>query len=160
VPASGGRRWAERIGGSATSRIGFAFWGAFERKGRWTAPRAFTAVAVMAGGSVDLREAGFEDREIVIRCFAVMGGIEVIVPPGVDLQVNGFGLMGGFGEEGTDVDTEPDPHAPRVRVTGFALMGGVGARRKRTKAEKAGLKAERERERFEGRDGPPRKELG
>ncbi|MGW4030435.1 DUF1707 SHOCT-like domain-containing protein [Streptomyces sp. NPDC004838] len=145
--ATGSRNWADRVDGTATSRMAFAFWGGFERKGRWTAPRSFSAFAVMAGGALDLREANFEDREIVIRCFTIMGGIDVVVPPEVNLEVNGFGVMGGFGEESTDVDVEPDPSAPRVTVTGFALMGGVGVRRKRTKAEKARLKAERERER-------------
>ncbi|MFI6286573.1 DUF1707 domain-containing protein [Streptomyces sp. NPDC051018] len=160
VPATGRIRWAERIGGPATSTMAFAFWGGFERKGRWTAPRQFTAFAMMAGGAVDLREARFEDREVVIRCFTIMGGIDVVVPPEVNLQVNGFGLMGGFGEEGSDAEVEPDPTAPVVRVTGFALMGGVGVRRKRTKAEKARLKAERERERLErGDDRKGRGEL-
>ncbi|WP_323446302.1 DUF1707 SHOCT-like domain-containing protein [Streptomyces yaizuensis] len=143
VPAVGG--WQGRIGGTPTSRFGFAFWGGFGRKGTWTAPRRFTAVTLMGGGELDLRDARFEEREIVIRCFTVMGGMSVIVPPELTVDVTGAGFMGGFGESG--VDAEPDPAAPRVRVTGFALMGGVGVVRKRTKAQKQRLKAERERER-------------
>jgi hypothetical protein len=156
----GAGRWAERIGGTPSSKFAFAFWGGFGRKGRWTAPREFTAVTVMGGGDVDLREARFEDREVVIRCFTLMGGIDVIVPPEVNLQVNGIGLMGAFDEVSTaDADEDPDPSAPTVRVVGFALMGGVDVRRKRTKAERARLKAEREQARLD-RDGPHRKELG
>ncbi|MFI1013259.1 DUF1707 domain-containing protein [Streptomyces sp. NPDC020965] len=141
---TGSGRWRDRIGGPATSRLAFAFWGAFERKGRWTVGRRFNSFAVMAGGDIDLREARFEEREVVIRCFALMGGIDVAVPPNLNIEVSGFGLMGGFGEEGNG-DVEPDPEAPTVRITGFALMGGVGVQRKRTKAEKQRIKAERER---------------
>ncbi|MFI1829990.1 DUF1707 domain-containing protein [Streptomyces sp. NPDC020412] len=154
-------RWADRIGGLATSKFAFAVWGGFSRRGRWTAPRSFNAYAVMGGGELDLREAHFEDREVVIRCFAVMGGIDVIVPPELNVEVNGFGFMGGFDESGSD-EALPDPAAPRVRITGFALMGGIDVRRKRTKAERQRLKAEREQARRHGRlhKGDDPRELG
>ncbi|MEO3978231.1 DUF1707 domain-containing protein [Streptomyces sp. CAU 1734] len=146
APLSSGR-WADRIGGTATSRMGFSFWSGFRRRGAWTVPRVFSAYTVMGGGELDLREARFEDGDVVIRCFALMGGIEVILPPELNAQVTGFAFMGGFDESGED--EEPDPAAPRVRVTGFALMAGVDVVRKRTKAEKQRLKAERERARLE-----------
>ncbi|MEU5715604.1 DUF1707 domain-containing protein [Streptomyces sp. NPDC020403] len=145
--------WSRRIGGPATSTWGFAFWGGFARKGRWTVGRAFTAFAMWGGGEIDLREADFEDREVVIRCLTIMGGIQVKVPPNVHLHVNGIGIMGGFDERTKDAG-EPDPDAPRVRVTGFALMGGVGVDRKWSKAQRQRLKeAERgERLRLEKPD--------
>ncbi|MBT2367001.1 DUF1707 and DUF2154 domain-containing protein [Streptomyces sp. ISL-10] len=167
APASG--RWAERIGRPATSKGAFAFWGGFGRKGTWTIGRRFTAFTLMGGGEIDLREARFEDRETVITCVAVMGGVQVVVPPDLNVEVRGIGLMGGFGEHGS-VDGEPDPSAPRVIVNGVALMGGVGVERKRTRAERQRLKAEKaenaERARLEKRersgrnDGDGRKELG
>ncbi|WP_267243824.1 DUF1707 SHOCT-like domain-containing protein [Streptomyces sp. PR69] len=138
--------WARRIGGTATSRWAFACWGGFGRRGGWTLGRRFTAFTLMGGGELDLREARFEDREAVIRCFSIMGGVHVVVPPDLNVVVTGIGFMGGFGESGSgsgSVEAAPDPAAPRVTVTGFALMGGVGVERKRTKAEKRRLKAER-----------------
>ncbi|MFE9726328.1 DUF1707 domain-containing protein [Streptomyces sp. NPDC005794] len=151
--------WSRRIGGPATSTWAFAFWGGFGRKGRWTVGRAFTAFAMWGGGEIDLREANFEDREVVIRCFAIMGGIQVKVPPNVDVHVNGIGFMGGFDEQTKDAG-EPDPGAPRVRVTGFALMGGVGVDRKWSKTQRQRLK-EAERQRLRKPDaGDGRKELG
>ncbi|MFE5854532.1 DUF1707 domain-containing protein [Streptomyces sp. NPDC056500] len=163
VASSGALSWSERIGGTVDpSRFAFALWGGFGRRGAWTVPRLFTTFTLMGGGELDLREAHFEDRDVVIRCFAIMGGVSVVVPPDLNVEVNGFGFMGGFGEHGGD--QAPDPSAPRVRITGFALMGGVGVERKRTKAEKQRLKAERaaERERLEqgGGEDRPRKELG
>ncbi|MFI9585118.1 DUF1707 domain-containing protein [Streptomyces sp. NPDC052236] len=155
---SGG--WAQRVGGPATSRGGFAFWGGFGRKGTWTVGRRFTAFTLMGGGEVDLREARFEDRVTEIRCFVLMGGIHVVVPPELNVEVRGIGLMGGFGEQ-SDGESDPDPSAPRVIISGFALMGGVGVERKRSKAEKLRLKAERAKLEKDGRDGrDERKELG
>lgn len=145
--------WPRRIGGPATSSGGFAFWGGFSRKGRWTVGRTFTAFAMWGGGEIDLREADFEERDVVIRCFAIMGGLQVKVPPNVHLHVNGIGVMGGFDEQTKDADFgDPSPDAPRVRVTGFALMGGVGVDRKWSKAQRQRLK-EAERLRLEKPDG-------
>ncbi|WP_330242202.1 DUF1707 SHOCT-like domain-containing protein [Streptomyces sp. NBC_00525] len=142
-------RWAERVGKPATSGGAFAFWGGFRRRGNWTVGKVFTAFAMWGGGEIDLREANFEDRETVIRCFTIMGGIHVTVPPDLNVDVRGVGIMGGFGEDARD-ESVPAPDAPRVRITGFALMGGVGVEHKRSKAEKQRLReARRERGRLE-----------
>ncbi|MCX5397284.1 DUF1707 domain-containing protein [Streptomyces sp. NBC_00102] len=127
--------WSERIGGEPTSKGGFAFWGGFSRKGRWTVGRTFTSFVMWGGGVVDLREARFAEREVTIRCVAIMGGMGVTVPPDVHVRVNGTGFMGGFDERAKD-EGEPAPDAPRVTVTGFALMGGVGVERRWSKAER------------------------
>lgn len=160
-PRSGSAaRWSERVGKPATSGGAFAFWGGFRRRGNWTVGRVFTAFAMWGGGEIDLREANFEDREVVIRCFTIMGGIHVTVPPDLNVDVRGIGIMGGFGEDAKD-DAAPAPDAPRVRITGFALMGGVGVEHKRSKAEKQRLReAERERARLEKGDGRGRLEKG
>ncbi|MFD4026705.1 DUF1707 domain-containing protein [Streptomyces sp. NPDC058576] len=157
--------WPARIGGTATSKGGFALWGGFNRKGRWTVARTFTGFAMWGGGEIDLREANFEDREVVIRCITIMGGIHVTAPPELNVEVRGIGIMGGFGE-GSNEEGEPAPDAPHVRITGFALMGGVGVDRKRTKAERRRLKeakeAEMEARHRSGLEGPGegrRKEL-
>ncbi|MEU0130577.1 DUF1707 domain-containing protein [Streptomyces sp. NPDC006289] len=157
---SGG--WPARIGGNATSSGAFAFWGGFSRKGRWTVGRSFTAFAMWGGGEIDLREARFAERDVVIRCFAVMGGMQVTVEPDLDVQVSGLGIMGGFGEHSKVEEEDPAPGSPRVRITGFALMGGVGVERKRSKAAKRRLQErEQERLRLSRPDaGETRKELG
>ncbi|MEW2087118.1 DUF1707 domain-containing protein [Streptomyces sp. NPDC005283] len=157
--ATGSGGWAQRVGGPATSNGGFAFWGRFVRKGTWTVGRKFTSLTVMGSGELDLREARFQERETVIRCFTIMGGIQIVVPPDLNVEVNGIGLMGGFGEHG-QTESHPDPVAPRVRITGLAIMGGVGVERKRTRAEKQRLKAERAEEKQARLEKDERKELG
>ncbi|MEW2161897.1 DUF1707 domain-containing protein [Streptomyces sp. NPDC007084] len=148
--------WASRIvGGEGSSSWGVAVLSGFERKGRWTVPRRFNSFALMGGGEIDLREANFADREVVVNCVAVMGGMNVVVPPGVEVVVRGIGIMGGFDhrEEGRP----GDPGAPRVVITGFAFWGGVGVERKLTRAERQRQREERRQEKLERRAA--RKEL-
>lgn len=150
-PAGGGD-WAGRIvGGEGSSQWGVAIMSGFERKGRWTVPKRFSSFAFWGGGTIDLREADFADREVVINCVAIMGGMQVIVPPGVEVVVRGLGIMGGFDhrEEGV----RGDPGAPRVIVTGFAFWGGVGVERKLTRAERLRIKEQRRQEKLERKAG-------
>ncbi|RFU84622.1 DUF1707 domain-containing protein [Streptomyces triticagri] len=160
--------WAARVdvGGEPSSSSAVAVMGGFQRKGHWTVGRRFTSFAFWGGGEIDLREARFTERETVINCIAIMGGLNVVVPPGVEVVVRGFGFMGGFDHR--EDGTPPEPGAPRVVLTGFALMGGVGLQRKLPKGERLRLKEERRRAKLErlspdeldddGRRG--RKELG
>ncbi|MGW5848340.1 DUF1707 SHOCT-like domain-containing protein [Streptomyces sp. NPDC055254] len=115
--------WPARIGGSAVSRTGVAVMSGFQRRGPWTVPARFDAVAFWGGGEIDLREARFAEREVVINCVAIMGGIEITVPPGVEVDVRGIGVMGAFDQR--DHPGPPQPGAPRVVVTGLAFWGGV-----------------------------------
>ncbi|MFG2737642.1 DUF1707 domain-containing protein [Streptomyces harbinensis] len=133
APARAGRSWADRIGRPATSRGAIAVLGGFARRGGWTMPRRFRALAFMGGGNIDLREAAFEDREVTIRAIAIMGGVSVTVPPDVGVEVRGIGIMGGFDPT---ADREAAPGAPRVVITGLAFWGGVGVERKRVKSKK------------------------
>ncbi|MEU7165177.1 DUF1707 domain-containing protein [Streptomyces morookaense] len=114
-------------GARATSRGAVAVFGGFARRGPWTVGRTFTAFTLWGGGRIDLREAQFEDRETVIRCFALFGGMGVLVPPDLDVEVRGFALFGGFGDKATGPGALG---APKVRVTGLALWGGVGVKRR------------------------------
>lgn len=143
--------WADRIvGGEGPSTWSVAIMSGFERKGRWTVPRQFNCFAFWGGGEIDLRDADFADREVVINCVAIMGGVNVIVPPGVEVVVRGVGIMGGFDHREEGVPGEPG--APRVIVTGFAFWGGVGVERKLPKAERQRLKEARRQERLDRRE--------
>ncbi len=155
-PAAAGD-WAGRItGGEGSSTWAVAVMSGFQRKGRWTVPRRFNSFALWGGGEIDLREADFADGEVVVNCVAIMGGIDVIVPPGIEVVVRGVGVMGDFDHRESGVPGEQG--APRVIVTGFAFWGGVGVRRKLTRAEKLRIREERRQEKLERRAA--RQELG
>ncbi|MFD7918405.1 DUF1707 domain-containing protein [Streptomyces sp. NPDC059740] len=144
------RSWRDRItGGQPASSGAVAVLGGFQRKGRWTLGPLFSAFTFLGGGELDLREAVFSEPESVIRVTAVLGGVNIVVPPGLRVDVRGVGVMGGFDEQAS---ADPgDPDAPLVVVTGLALLGGVSVERKPTKEEKRLLRAERKRLEGEGR---------
>lgn len=103
------------------------------RGGGWIVPRKFTAFAFWGGSILDLREARFESPVTVIRAHAIMGGVQVLVPEGVRVEVSGIGIMGGFNESGSQSAT--GGNAPVVRVTGLAFWGGVQVRHMRRKGK-------------------------
>jgi hypothetical protein len=124
----------DRIGGTPSSTTAVAIMSGSERKGNWVAPKKFTAVAIMGGVEIDLTQARFAEREIMITCIAYMGGIEVIVPEDVFVRVNGAGFMGAF-EDKTSALGPPDGLV--VNVNGFAMMAGVEVRHRKKKKHKA-----------------------
>lgn len=126
---------ARRVTGGSGPSTSLAVMGGVERTGVWTLPAEHTVLALMGGIEIDLRRANLQAHETTIRAFAIMGGIEIIVPDDVHVDVEGLGLMGGFGEESGESTKDPrpvrqaPPGAPRIRVTGLALMAGIGVRR-------------------------------
>lgn len=126
-PAPAGSFPADRIGGTAGASFSVAIMSGANRTGGWVVPPRYTALAIMGGVELDLRQARFSEPEVTIQAIAVMGGVSIIVGDDIDLDVSGFGFMGGFDHRAGGPGT---PGAPRVRVTGFALMGGVDVRRK------------------------------
>ena len=101
-----------------------AVMGGAGRKGAWTPPKHLHVVTVMGGAELDFREARFSPGVTDVTCFVLMGGVEIIVPPGVHVELNGFALMGGFGQRGGR-ELPSDPNAPVLRIGGVAVMGGV-----------------------------------
>ena len=112
-----------------------AFMGGNVRKGSWAVPRRLKVVAVMGGVELDLRQARLAPGLTEIECFAVMGGVEIIVPPGVRVEAMGMAVMGGFETNAGDA-TATAPDLPWIRLSGLAIMGGVEATLRRPSAKK------------------------
>ncbi|MCT2591977.1 DUF1707 domain-containing protein [Streptomyces sp. N2-109] len=117
------------VGGGASDNAIAIFSGA-TRRGRWRVGRKTNAFACFGGIEIDLTEAIFEQREIVINATAIFGGIEIRVPENVTLRGKGTGIFGGFDVKTND---SPDTDAPVILVQGVALFGGVEAKPKRGK---------------------------
>ena len=100
-----------------------SIWGATERKGSWVPPRRLNAVTVMGGTDLDFRQATFATETVSIRVLALMGGVDIVVPPGVRVEWGGIALMGGVSTP--ERGTPPDPDAPVIRISGLVCMGGV-----------------------------------
>jgi hypothetical protein len=98
--------------------------GGFDKKGGWTVARRLKATAFWGGGRLDFREARFAPGVTELRIMAVMGGIEILVPPWLAVECDATSIMGGF-EELNRGHGSPDPDRALLRITGFAVMGGV-----------------------------------
>lgn len=107
--------------------------GGSERGGQWRPALYTNVLAVMGGVDLDFRKALFPPEGITIYVLAVMGGVDIVVPEGVNVEVSGIPLLGGFGNS---TEGSHDPHAPTLRVKGLAVMGGVDVETKRSKKKK------------------------
>jgi hypothetical protein len=95
------------------------------RRGVWEPPECLRVLSLMGGIELDFREAEFLDGVTEVVVLAVMGGVAILAPPGVDVEADGVGFMGEF----THV-THRSPHSdsPVLRIRGFSLMGGVSVK--------------------------------
>jgi hypothetical protein len=102
-----------------------ALMGGVHRQGPWTVPRRLKVRAIMGGVILDFREARIPEGGADVHIDAVMGGVQIIVPPHLALETHGTAIMGGF--EALDrAPAELDPATPFLRIHGLAVMGGVG----------------------------------
>jgi len=104
-------------------RWNVAIMGGCERRGRWRPSPHGVAVALMGGVTLDLRDASIEGDELVITAFALMGGVEIVVPEGVEVDLGGLAIMGANEHRPGKVPVRPG--TPIVRIRAFSLMGGT-----------------------------------
>lgn len=111
---------------AGTPNIVAVFSGA-ERNGRWLVQPETNVVTVFGGVELDLRQAVLSRREVTINVVAVMGGVNITVPPGVRVTNSVAAVFGGSSVPPDDVI---DPNAPVVRLTGYAIFSGVSVERR------------------------------
>lgn len=119
----------------APSTMLLAILSGFERRGRWNVPGRMTTFTLFGGGVVDLRYADFTASEVEIHAYSIFGGQTILLPPEVNVQIDGHGVMGGFDRS---VDGSGAPGAPKVRIKGFSLLGAVGVKRRKRTTRDAG----------------------
>jgi hypothetical protein len=108
--------------------------GGFGRGGRWVVPRRFTGLAIMGYGGIDMRDASFTGQITRVTAFALMGGIDIMVPEDAEVHARGLGIMGIFSGRRT---TGPgQAGAPVIIVTGLAIMGEISVRRRPPRKKK------------------------
>ena len=82
----------------------------------------------MGGVDLDLSEAFLPPEGLTIDIVTMMGGVDIIVPDGVNAEVNGIPVLGGFDNK---TGGRRMPGAPTLRVRGLAVMGGVDVKTKK-----------------------------
>jgi hypothetical protein len=94
----------------------------------------------MGGADLDLTDAEFADDVVEMTVFSLMGGADIRVPDGLNVEVSEFALMGG-----NDINVgpeRPDPGGPLLRLRVISIMGGTDIKRGRrlTRAERRALR--------------------
>jgi hypothetical protein len=105
-------------------QLTLAVWSGRSRKGTWIPARRISAIAFQGGIELDFRDARFGPGVTHVRAVAVMGAVEITVPPEIHVDTSGFALMGAF-EDDADTSSAAAGDSPVLRVTGFACMGAV-----------------------------------
>ena len=127
----GGARWLLAIMGGA------------ERSGRWRLAARCTALNIMGGSDLDLSQVELADDRVVLTVYSIMGGSDIHVPEGLNVEVSEFAFMGANGVDLAE-DAPPAP-GPVLHLRLFSLMGGSDVKRgpKLSRAERKALKRRR-----------------
>ena len=136
-------------GPRAEQQAVIAVMGGAERRGVWTPAHRVYVTAIMGGAVLDFRDAELSNDVTEVYVLAIMGGVEIIVPPGVAVDSSGMGIMGGF-DHGGRGRFPVDYTGPVLRISGLALMGGVEIR-DRPRHERGDRRLEPEPDRNEQR---------
>ena len=75
--------------------------------------------AVFGGVKCDLRNAIIE-QDCAIQVSAIFGGVDILVPAGVNVKVNSTSIFGGVSNK-----TTAHQNAPTLYVSGMCMFGGV-----------------------------------
>jgi len=109
-----------------------------DRKGRWRVGRRCNVINIMGGSDLDLNDAELADDYVELTVFSLMGGADIRVPDGLNVEVSEFAFMGGnsvrLGDE------LPDPGGPVLRLRLLSIMGGTDVKRGRKLSKRERLR--------------------
>lgn len=103
-----------------------SFFGSQQRQGAWEVPRHLRVACCLGSVELDLREAILSEGDTVVEVIAVLGSVEILLPPGIRVDVEGDALGGEYSFT-PDPTTAPVPGAPRIILRGNAIMASVEA---------------------------------
>ena len=114
APAAGGQPDA--------GQVAVAYKNSIRRGGRWRVPQRFRCVIYKGNGWLDLRAAELAGPATTMVVVAYKSHVDVLVPPGVRVELDGFGVSKGWSaEEETGSPAAAD--APVVHVRGHRVQG-------------------------------------
>jgi Domain of unknown function (DUF1707)/Cell wall-active antibiotics response 4TMS YvqF len=86
-------------------------------------------VGFLGNARIDLTYASLDEDGVEITAQAIMGAVDVVVPPDARVTMTGFALLGSLSPT-----REPGPaDGPHVKVSAFALLGSVTIHRAEVK---------------------------
>ena len=114
------------VAGARAPRV-LAVLGNVERRGRFLVPNGYRATSVLGNIELDLRDVAFPDGVTQIHVRAVLGNIEIVVPPDLPVACEGSGILASFAELNR-MPAEGVAAGPVLRIVGSAVLGNVEIR--------------------------------
>ena len=111
--------------------------GDVKRSGAWVVPAESRYRSWLGHIKLDLRDARISEPEVHIHAWALFGTIDLLVPEGVEVDVQARAKLGQLKQEAGGVAT---PGAPRIVLTGGTVFGEIKVRHRRL-WEKLGARA-------------------
>ncbi len=105
-------------------RFAIALKSSIRRGGRWRVPEHLTSVVYKGSGWLDLRAAELTAQVTTVRAVAYKSRIDVLVPPGVRVEMDGFGVSKGWSPD-EEWERQLPPDAPVVQIKGIAYRGTI-----------------------------------
>jgi len=126
LPAAAARPAAAATPGRAPGRLAVALKSSVRRAGRWRVPDRFTSVVYKGSGLLDLRAAELTAHETTMVAVAYKSRIDILVPPGIRVEMEGFGVTKGWSAD-EEWEDKLSRDAPVVHIRGIAYKGTIEA---------------------------------
>jgi hypothetical protein len=110
--------------GRTPGRFALAYKSSIRRAGRWRVPEQFRTVVYKGSGFIDLRAAELTSPVTTVYAIAYKSRIDVLVPLGVRVELDGFGVSKGWSAE-EDLESRLPADAPVVHVRGIGYKGTI-----------------------------------
>jgi hypothetical protein len=118
---------ARRAGAVAPGARTIAVLGNTERRGRFQIDGGHAVLSVLGNVELDLRDVVLGPGVTTLKVHAVLGNVEITVPPSLIVDCVGTGVLGSFSSI-NHVPEERTPDEPVLRIAGSAVLGSVEVR--------------------------------
>lgn len=95
-----------------------------ERRGRWSVPRTLDLRVLWGNAELDFRDASLGPGITTIHVRVFMGNFEVVLPPGLAIDVDVSSFAGSVTERHR-VPPDADPSRPLIRIVGTVRFGNI-----------------------------------
>ena len=113
---------ALNLGGVRNEENMVAVFSGVDRKGSWLPARSSKLLTLFGGMEIDFTEALMPPGDTYLEAACFLGGVDVIVPEGLNVEVNGIPIFGAI-DNGTS--GEFIRGAPTLHIRAFVMFGAM-----------------------------------
>jgi Domain of unknown function (DUF1707) len=112
------------VAGQTPGKFAIAYKSNIRRGGRWRVPGRFSTIVYKGNGRLDLRAAELSAPVTTLITIAYKSHVDVLVPPGVRVELEGFGVSKAWSSE-EELERLLPADAPVVHVRGIGYKGTI-----------------------------------